>query len=92
MDTMRERVARLIWPLIVDYGADTGGMELKTMHENYVDAIMAIVSEDREKLVEALELATDLFENGLVDFKKYGLTCDKDIAKKYRAALASVGK
>lgn len=49
---------------------------------------------EKEKLLaenaryrEALELALELAENGLVYFKKYGLNNDKDIVKKYREAL-----
>ena len=41
-----------------------------------------------ERLRAALTLALDLSENGLIDFEKYGLKCDADIEKVYRAALA----
>ena len=85
MDTMREKVAKAI-------GGDHAEKYPCPVCLQKAAAIDALYAEDREKLVEALELATDLFENGLVDFKKYGLTCDEDIAKKYRAAIASVGK
>lgn len=40
-----------------------------------------------KKLRKAVEMALDLEENILIDFKKYGLKSDADIAKKYREAL-----
>jgi len=40
--------------------------------------------------VEALELALELADNGLVDFSKYGLSCDADINKHYRTTLAEL--
>lgn len=47
-----------------------------------------------ERLRIAVELALDLFENELVDFKKYGLEPEEDssIAAFYRAALRGGGK
>jgi hypothetical protein len=42
------------------------------------------------KAVEALELALDLADNGLVDFDKYCLSCDADINERYRATLAEL--
>jgi hypothetical protein len=42
------------------------------------------------KAVEALELALELADNGLVDFSKYGLSCDADINKHYRTTLAEL--
>ena len=42
------------------------------------------------KAVEALELALELADNGLVDFSRYGLSCDADINKHYRTTLAEL--
>ena len=42
------------------------------------------------KAEEALELALELADNGLVDFSKYGLSCDADINKHYRTTLAAL--
>ena len=39
------------------------------------------------QLVEACRMALALAETELVDFKKYGLKCDDDIATRIRAAL-----
>jgi len=43
---------------------------------------------DVERLRASLKMALDIAENGLIDFGKYGLTCDDDIAKAYRNALS----
>ena len=42
------------------------------------------------KAVEALELALELADNDLVDFSRYGLSCDADINKHYRTTLAEL--
>ena len=42
------------------------------------------------KAVKALELALELADNGLVDFSRYGLSCDADINKHYRTTLAEL--
>ena len=42
------------------------------------------------RAVEALELALELADNDLVDFSRYGLSCDADINKHYRTTLAEL--
>ncbi len=39
------------------------------------------------ELAECVKMAAELQDSDLIDFGAYGLTCDSDIAKKYRAAL-----
>lgn len=41
-----------------------------------------------EELLGALKMAADLCENHLIDFKKYGLTCDADILKRYKDVIS----
>lgn len=78
MDTMRERVTSLI--------LNTGGSP------EVVAGILAIVAEDREKLVAALEMLTDGLDANTDG--RDGLTneqWDRAVALA-RSALASVGK
>ncbi len=46
--------------------------------------------EKMEIVMKALEMARDLADVGLCDFKKYGLTCDKDIVTKLSAAITAL--
>ena len=39
------------------------------------------------ELAECVKMAAELQDSDLIDFGAYGLTCDSDIVKKYRAAL-----
>lgn len=39
-------------------------------------------------LLAACELAADLEQNGLIRYEKHGLTCNNDILKKYKDAIA----
>jgi hypothetical protein len=48
------------------------------------------LKDQNDRYQEALELALELAENGLVDFKKYGLNEYNDIIKKYREALKEI--
>jgi hypothetical protein len=42
------------------------------------------------KAMQALELALDFADNDLVDFDKYGLSCDADINERYRTTIAEL--
>ena len=42
------------------------------------------------KAIQALELALDFADNDLVDFDKYGLSCDADINERYRTTIAEL--
>ena len=55
---------------------------VRQMRQDYAEAQQRI-----HDLEEAVRLALDLSENGLIDYQKYGLTCHDDIEQKYRNAL-----
>ena len=62
----------------------TMGIDMAVEEEAANASLIAAAPE----LLEAVQLAHDLQVNGSVDFKKYGLTCDADIAAKFAQAIA----
>lgn len=69
---------------IIDINGDFIARCLRSENAEFI--VRAVNS--HEELLAALKLATDLRENHLVDFKKYGLTCDADILNRYKKAIA----
>ena len=70
------------------------GMELgKSRMSSRVRQCAALLDRAKQQeqrirdLEEAVRLALDLSENGLIDYQEYGLTCHDDIEQKYRNAL-----
>ena len=90
MDAIREQLAEKVVELeselaeIKAFASHLGIFRAQEEHNRMID--------ERDERIAALEalvaMALDLADNGLIDFKKYGLTKDEDIAEKYRAALS----
>jgi hypothetical protein len=85
-DKMDEKYAEWRWWFSQNYGPHVNTEIAKVLDET--EAEIKRLEARCDNLLAALKLALDLQENGLVDFCKYGISDDSDIAKIYRAAIA----
>ena len=88
VERLRDEVARLA-NLNIHIGDDAAKDRAEVERLKDTQRKFGVV---QHELSKAVELALDLFENGLVDFKKYGLRQDSDIADLYRSALRGGGE
>ena len=97
---MSDYLMKCLWKGVADVDQQQDAAdrieELEADRKKTYEAMLKVTSIHDEaeaklaKAVEALELALELADSGLVDFSRHGLSCDADINKHYRTTLAEL--